>query len=63
MKESKYQRLFELMKEQHGVILLESEMQEIINECLKIPKYEVCSNCDESVQMISTGEICPNCKC
>ena len=52
--ESKYQRLFELMSKEHGLILLESEMQEVINEC---------SNCEESVQMISTGEMCPNCKC
>lgn len=61
--ESKYQGLFELMYNEHRLILLDSEMQDIINECLRIPQYEECSNCNELVQMISTGEMCPNCKC
>ena len=43
----KYQGLFNLMSEQHGLTLLEDEMQEIINEVRKIdshsptePEYE-----------------------
>ena len=63
MKESKYQRLFELMHKEHGLILLESEMQEIINECRKIPKYEVCSNCNEGSERIVLKDMCSICMC
>jgi len=27
------------------------------------PKLEKCYNCYEMVKMVSTGEICPKCKC
>ena len=45
----KYQGLFNLMSEQHGLTLLEDEMQEIINEVRKIdshsPTEPFCERC------------------
>ncbi|MFY7733595.1 MAG: hypothetical protein ACOVSR_08940 [Bacteroidia bacterium] len=63
MKESKYQRLFELMHKEHGLILLESEMQEIIDECRKIPNEEECSNCNEISERIVLKDMCSICMC
>jgi hypothetical protein len=31
--------------------------------CAEQPKLVKCSNCDEMVEMISTGEMCPCCFC
>jgi len=61
--ESKYQGLFDLMSKEYGLILLESEMQDIIAECQKIPKYEECCNCGKVVEMINIESMCPICKC
>ena len=61
--ESKYQKLYELMSKEHGLILLESEMQDIINECLKIPQYEECDNCNELSKRIVIQDMCSICKC
>ena len=61
--ESKYQRLFELMSKEHGLTLLESEMNDIINECLKIPIYEECKNCNELSTRIVLDDMWSICKC
>ena len=39
---------------------------DIAIQCLEdsiTPKLEKCYNCYEMVKMVSTGEICPKCKC
>ena len=42
--------------------MCEIRFHQAVNEIFE-SRLTKCSNCGEMVKMISTGEMCPNCKC
>jgi hypothetical protein len=66
-----YQKLFEYMSREHGVTLLESDMQEICNivnemqnQALRQPPVIslVCDKCERHIDTDALGRYCTNCE-